>query len=479
MRKFAYLLTALLLAVQPVSGAADLPDLGEAARSDFTLAQEARVGQLIMRDIRQSPSFIDDPELTEYLNSLGYTLAAASQDPSRQFNFFVLNDPTLNAFALPGGNIGVHTGLILATRHESELAGVLAHEISHITQNHLGRMLEQQKQMQLPTLAALALAIIAARSNPQAAQAAISVSQATAIQSQLNFTRSNEREADRIGLQTLSRAGFDPEGMVDFFKRLEISTRLMENNAPEYLRTHPLTIQRIADMEDREEQLPYHQRKDSTDYILTQARARFLSTGEKEAREYFQRQAAMSGSNNSLAAYYGLSLLALKQQDYAHAAELFGHIPKPDSNPMLLHLAAEIALKNNSPDSGLEKYRQALKRFPTTLSLIQAYASALLDNGRNGEAVQFLRNQLDERPNSTTLYSLLARAYAQQGRPTDQHQAQAEAYARNGNLNGAIEQLQLALRDGKNASFYQLSTLEARLRELKQQDRAERENKNP
>lgn len=479
MRKLAYLVTALLLTLHPASNAADLPDLGEAARSDFTLAQEMRVGQLIMRDIRQSPDYVDDAELTDYLNKLGYTLAAASQDPSRQFNFFILKDPTLNAFALPGGNIGVHTGLILATRHESELAGVLAHEISHITQNHLGRMLEQQKQMQLPTLAALALAIIAARSNPQAAQAAISVSQATAIQSQLNFTRSNEREADRFGLQTLSRAGFDPEGMVDFFKRLEMSTRLMENNAPEYLRTHPLTTQRIADMEDRAEQLPYHQHKDSTDFILARARVRILATPEKEARDYFERQLKMAGDSNALAAYYGLSWLALNNRDYAQAAQLFNHIAKPESNPMLLHLGAEIALKNTGPDSGLEKYRQAIRRFPSTLPLIQGYATALLDNGRNAEATQFLRNQLDERSHTASLYSLLARAYAQQNRSVDQHQAQAEAYAESGNLNAAIEQLRLALREGKNTSFYQLSTLEARLRELKQQDRAERETRNP
>lgn len=474
MRTLAYLLSASLI-LAPAASANDLPDLGESARSEFTLAQETRIGSMIMQDIRQSPRYVDDAELSDYVNQLGYRLAGASQDSSsRQFNFFIINDPTLNAFALPGGNIGIHTGLLLAAQHESELAGVLAHEIAHITQSHLARMLEQQKQMQLPTLAALALAILAARSNPQVAQAAISLSQATAIQSQLDFSRDNEREADRIGMQTLNKARFDPRGMVDFFQRLQTTNRLMEHNAPEYLRTHPLTTQRIADMQDRVEQLPYRQHLDTLDFRLAKARARVLSTPASEASDFFNRQLKQDGQRDQASALYGLSLLALNNRQPQQASEYYARIPNPASDPMLLRLGAEVALAGNKIDAGLELYRQGIKRYPGSRALAIGYASALLEQQRNKDAIALLQKQLREHSTDDRMYELLARAYSRQGQQLEQHQAQAEAYAIQGNLTGAVEQIQLALQYGSNASFYQLSSLEARLRELKRQDLEQR-----
>jgi len=223
-------LLALILAIQPVL-AADLPDLGEVSRQYFSDQEEQALGRTIMRDVYADPRYLDDPEIENYLNQLGYKLVSASARNQRTFNFFVVDDPTINAFAMPGGNIGVHTGLLLAAQSESELASVIAHEIAHVTQNHLARMVAAQSQSYWPTMAALALALLASRSNPNVASAAIASTQAYSIQNQLNYSRDYEREADRLGYDTLTRAGFDPHAMSEFFERLQRANRFYDTSA--------------------------------------------------------------------------------------------------------------------------------------------------------------------------------------------------------------------------------------------------------
>jgi predicted Zn-dependent protease len=266
-------LLALILAVQPVM-AADLPDLGEVSRQYFSDQEEQALGRAIMRDVYADPRYLDDPEIETYLNQLGYKLVSVSSRNQREFTFFVVNDPTINAFAMPGGNIGVHTGLLLAAQSESELASVVAHEIAHVTQDHIARGVASQSQSYWPTMAALALALLASRSNPNVASAAIASTQAYSIQNQLNYSREYEREADRLGYDMLTRSGYDPRGMSGFFNRLQRANRFYDTSAPVYLRTHPLTTDRIADMEARSESAPYHQVQDSLDFQLVRARLR-------------------------------------------------------------------------------------------------------------------------------------------------------------------------------------------------------------
>jgi predicted Zn-dependent protease len=239
--KLLKILLALMTLAMPAAIGQGLPDLGDVSQSDFSPVQERRMGDSIMREIRSDRSYSDDAEAVDYLNTLGYRLVSASPDTRQDFDFFLILDPQVNAFALPGGFIGVNSGLILAAQSESELAGVMSHEIAHVTQRHIARMLSAQKQAQLISLAGLALAILAARANSDLAQAALVGSQANYIQTALNFTRDNEREADRVGFQILERAGFDPHGIPLFFERLQRSTRFHEGGAPSYLRTHPLT----------------------------------------------------------------------------------------------------------------------------------------------------------------------------------------------------------------------------------------------
>lgn len=459
----------LLLALAATRALGDgLPDLGDASQAVLSPQQERRIGERAMRDIRQDRNYDDDPELTQYLNDLGYRLVAASPDPGQRFEFFALKDPTINAFALPGGFIGVHTGLILAAQNESELASVLAHEIAHVTQHHLARMIASQKQATLPSLAALALAILAARSNPQVSQAAIATAQAGAIQSQLNFSRENEREADRVGLTILEKAGFDPRAMPAFFERLQRATRLYANNAPAYLRTHPLTYERIADLENRVQSLPHRQVPDSADFQLLRAKLQARQGLPEDAVAEFKARLKEGGSEMALR--YGLAVALLRAQRFDPAekelAVLESRFPP---NALVETLAAEAKLAQGQIQAALDQYRRALKAYPRYLALIYGYADALLQSRQAGTALQFVSNELQTFPDDYHLYQLQAKSYAALGKRLLQHRAQAEAYVRQDNIPAAIDQLRIALRSG-DGDFYEKSSAEARLKELQQSD---------
>ena len=266
-------LLALFLLLLPPAQAEGLPDLGDAGQVALSPQMERRIGESIIRDIRlRDPAYVDDPELIEYLNALGNRLVADSQDVRQEFEFFLIKDSTLNAFAMPGGYIGVHTGLIVAAQSESELAAVLAHEIAHVTQHHLARMVTKDGQLSVAMVAALALAILSR--NTQLGSAAAAIGQASAITAQIGFTRDFEREADRLGFLTLEKSKFDVRAMPDFFLRLQKSGRMYENNAPAYLRTHPVTTERIADAQNRIQGLAYKQTPDSLDFQLVRAKLR-------------------------------------------------------------------------------------------------------------------------------------------------------------------------------------------------------------
>jgi len=316
------LIAALLLAVPGVL-AQGLPDLGDVAQAGFTPLQERRLGESIMREIRADRDYYDEAEATDFINSLGNRLASRSTESRQEFEFFLIRDSQINAFALPGGFIGVNIGLMLAGQSESEVAGVLAHEIAHVTQRHIARMLQQQQQSSIVSIAALAAALLLSRANSQAAEAAIAFGQAGAIQNQLNFTRDNEREADRVGLQILDQAGFDPHGMSGFFERLQRATRVYESGAPTYLRTHPLTFERIADMQNRTEAMGYRQVPDSLGFQLIRAKLRAQLDAPRDAVAFFEQSLAERKFLSEAASRYGLVASLMRARDYTRArAEL-------------------------------------------------------------------------------------------------------------------------------------------------------------
>ena len=466
-------LLALSLAIQPVL-AADLPDLGEVSRQYFSDQEEQTLGRAIMRDVYVDPRYLDDPEIEAYLNQLGYKLVSVSSRNQREFTFFVVNDPSINAFAMPGGNIGVHTGLLLAAQSESELASVVAHEISHVTQDHIARMIASQSQSYWPTMAALALALLAARSNPNLASAAIASTQAYSIQNQLNFSRDYEREADRLGYEMLTRASFDPRGMSGFFNRLQRASRFYDSSAPAYLRTHPLTSDRIADMESRSASAPYLQVQDSLDFHLVRARLRAQENSPADAVIAQRNTLKEKRYGNETAARYGLVTALLRARQFKEAEiEAQKLLTGKNSSPMILQLLAHVAQASGNQTLTLQRYQSGSSTYPGYRPLQYGYLSALLAAGRSSDALVQVDKQQALYPLDRRLWQLAAQTHAQLGHRLLSHRAQAEASALSGNLVAAIEQITLGIKAG-DGSFYEMSAAEARRREWQETEKAQR-----
>lgn len=465
MKKSFLLPLALSLTLTwPSAYAIELPDLGESSRSYLTDTQEQTLARTIMRDIYSDPHYLNDPAIEAYLNDLGYKLASHSSGNQRIFDFFVLQDPTVNAFALPGGHIGVHTGLITTAESEAELSAVLAHEISHVTQQHLARMIASQDRSFWPTMAALAVAILASRSNPDAGTAAIAGVQALNMQNQLSFSREYEQEADRIGFDVLQSAGYDPHAMASFFERLQRSNRLYETNAPAYLRTHPLTYQRIADIESRLEKLPYKQYPDNKDFYLIRARIKSMDGTPSEAIAYFQSQLREKKYSSEAAAQYGLALAYLRANQPSDAEPAAQRAARLNPSPITALLLAQVASKNKK--DALARYRSGLASYPNYRPLIYGYAETLLDDHKPQEALNFLKPKTAFRTDDRRMWQLMGRSHDMLGQQLSSHRATAEALALAGDFRAAIEQLNLGLKAG-DGDFYDMSSAEARRREWK------------
>lgn len=468
-------LLAFALAIQPVV-AADLPDLGEVSRQYFSDQEEQALGRAIMRDVYADPRYLDDPEIETYLNQLGYKLVSVSTRNQREFNFFVVNDPSINAFAMPGGNIGVHTGLLLAAQSESELASVVAHEIAHVTQDHIARMVASQSQSYWPTMAALAVALLAARSNPNVASAAIASTQAYSIQNQLNYSRDYEREADRLGYEMLTRGGYDPRGMNGFFNRLERANRFYDSSAPAYLRTHPLTTDRIADMQARSEAAPYQQVEDSLDFQLVRARLRAQEDSPHDAVLAARSALKEKRYSSETAARYGLATALLRKREFREAeAEVEKLLAAKQVHPMIQQLAARAALAAGNPALALQRYQAGSAAHPGYRPLQFGHIEALLAASRSKEALEQVERQLALYPLDRRLWRLAAQTHAQLGNRLLSHRAQAEAAALSGNLVAAIEQISLGIKAG-DGSFHELSAAEARRREWQEVEKSQRKN---
>jgi predicted Zn-dependent protease len=447
----------------------NLPDLGDASQTEITPQVERRIGESIMREIRRDPAYVDDPEVRDYVQSVGNRLVAASGDTRQEFDFFVVRDKTVNAFAMPGGFIGVHTGLLLAAQTESEFAGVIGHEIAHVLQRHMARQYDAQSKISKLSMLAMALGLLMARSNPQVAQAAIMTGQAAPAAAFLNYSRDFEREADRVGYQLLDGAGFDTAGMPGFFERLQKATRLYENNAPTYLRTHPLTTERIADMQNRQASAPYRQRPDSMEFQLVRAKLRATDGTPQEAVAFFRTAFAEKRFANEAAAHYGYAVAAARAKDWKTAeSEINAARKLSPPQPMFETLAARI--KTESGDAaGAEKILSAARaQFPASIAIRLDLAETLQRLGRNKEAIALLDELAKGGLREPRVYGLIAKSYAALGQRTQQHRALAESYLLQGSLPAAIEQLQFA-QAAADTDFYTLSAIDARLRELKAQ----------
>jgi predicted Zn-dependent protease len=446
----------------------ELPELGDSSEAALSAGQERSIGYGIMRQIRAQPNYLDDPDVTNYLNRVGYRLVSVSPDSRIDFNFFVLKDSSVNAFALPGGYIGVHSGLFLTAQTESELAGVLGHEIAHVTQKHIARMVAMQQRAGMASLAAIAVAILAARSNPQAAAGAIAAAQAQALSNQLAFTRENEREADRTGLQIVERSGYDPHAMPVFLERLQRATRLYDaGTVPSYMRTHPITYERIADVQNRTMNLAYRQIPDSLDFHLVRAKLRATIGETRDAITFFDEQIADRKFNSEIGVRYGLVVALLRAENLKRALDEMRVLRRmAPANAMITALEGRLKLAQKDRDGALRIFADGVKAFPGSSALGYEYADALIAAGKLDAALAALDVQLLKDQNDGHLYELQAKAYEAQGKIALNHKTLAEAFLSKGNLQAAIEQLQLAQR-APDGDFYDKSSIEARLRELR------------
>jgi beta-barrel assembly-enhancing protease len=444
----------------------DLPELGDVSQTVLSAQDEQRIAEQILREVAVSDEVLQDVEIIDYLQALGNRLAAASDDKQQAFYFFIVKDPSINAFAMPGGVIGVHTGLFLASNSESELASVLGHEIGHVTQHHLARMLAKQKTDTFKNIAGIALALLVSRANPELASGALTASSAAVMQRQLDYTRAHEREADRVGLSVLENAGFDPRGMPAFFTTLQRGSRFVEGSAPSFLRTHPLTTERISDVENRVTNMPYKQVASSLDYHFVRAKLRASSGLAQADIDQFNNNIKAGRYADETAEHYGLALAMLRKNDISSAREQVKWLNEHGvKSTFIENLKARVEVAGNNPQEAAKQYVAALKQYPENRALIYGYAEHFLALKQSKEMIAFVKVKQPLYPNDPYFYELLAKAYFMQQKDLLRYQAQGEAYYRKYNLDKAVEQMSFAAK-ADDGTFYEKSIVEARLKQL-------------
>jgi predicted Zn-dependent protease len=456
----------------------ELPDMGDSSGTLMSPAEEKEFGEEFFRSLHSQITINQDAEIQEYIQSIGQKLVANSNEPSHPFHFFVVMENDINAFAGPGGYIGVNSGLILITEAESELASVMAHEISHVTQRHLFRAAEAAGHLTIPTVAATLAAILLGTKSPALGQAAIMAIQAGSVQFQINFTRENEEEADRVGMQTLSASQFDPRSMPTFFERLQQATRFYGQGVPEFLRTHPVTTSRISDTRGRAETYPYKQYPDSLDYQLTKAKIRIISDTDTAAvNEYFQIRLRQGTTEQRAVARYGMGLIALKGEKYKEAENVFQALSHEyPEQPQYAIALAHTAMDARNFNVAFNRYQKLIEQFPDNTAIKFEYISSLLNAGKTEQAQNNLHALNPETQKLPIYWQLLSQAYSDLNQPAESHRYLAEYYFAMGQTKDAILQISLAQKS-KGLNFQLSSILSERLKFFLSQEQEAKRNR--
>ena len=424
----------------------ELPDMGDSAGALISPAEEKQFGEAFFRSLHAQVTINQDSEIQQYIQTIGEKLVAHSDTPSYPFHFFVVLENDINAFAGPGGYIGVNSGLILMTEAESELASVMAHEIAHVTQRHLYRSYEASSRLSIPMAAATLGAILLGTQSAAAGQAAIMAIQAGSVQFQIDFTREHEAEADRVGMQTLSSSTYDPRSMPTFFERLQQSTRYSGQNVPEFLRTHPVTASRISDTRGRADNYPYKQYPDSLAYQLIKTKLQvLLSRDDHEIRAILQARLNQGLPEQHTVAKYGLGLLALKMQNFAEAETIFQTLTQ--ANPEQPHYAAALArtaLEASNYKLALTRYQKLTAQFPDNDAIKLEYVGALLKTANPVAAKNLLLTTSLKTQSLPVFSELLAQIYGDLNQPAESHRYLADYYFATGETQQAILQIRLA-----------------------------------
>ncbi len=456
----------------------ELPDMGDSSGTLMTPAEEKEFGEAFFRSLHSQISINQDAEIQQYIQSIGQKLVANSDAPSHPFHFFVVMENDINAFAGPGGYIGVNSGLILMTEAESELASVMAHEIAHVTQRHLFRAAEAASRLSIPTAAATLAAILLGTQSPALGQAAIMAIQAGSVQFQIDFTRENEAEADRVGMQTLAGSHFDPRSMPTFFERLQQSTRYYGQAIPEFLRTHPVTASRISDTRGRAETYSYKQYPDSLEYQLTKAKLRVLTAADTaEPLKYFQSRLTQGTTEQRTVARYGMGLIALNGQKFKEAENIFQSLTQ--KNPEQDQYAAALArtaLESRNYSTALSRYKKLVRQFPNNTAIKLEYINSLLKTGHVEQARKSLFSLDPETRQLPVYWQLLAQVYSSLNQPAESHRYLAEYYYATGQTRNAILQIRLA-QESKGLNFQLSSILSERLTFFLNQEQEAKRNR--
>ena len=447
----------------------NLPELGDYSSSKISESDEVLIGRQILFQVNQSDSIIRDIEISDYLDLLGKKLINASTDPAKKIEFFIVSDPSINAFAMLGGVIGVHSGLFLASNTESELASVISHEIAHINQKHISRFLLQQERASYQSTFIMAVALLLARSNPQLASTAMAGASAGSVQGALDFTRENEKEADRVGIQTLNNAGFDVRGARDFFTTLKQANQFSGGAAPAFLQTHPITSNRINDIEDRLKDFPYKQRVDNQTFHYVKGKLKALLDNREDTKNILEENIKNKIYINEGGERFALAYIYLIDNEFIKSYEQMQWLfDNEQSNPMLSQLYINYLIKTNKVTEAKKIYEQNLNFFPSNRSFIYGLADLYLETQDSEKAIKLLKENEQKFSQDPILYKLFAKGYANQGKKLLQYENLAEAAYYNFNLQEAIIRMDLAIK-ANDGDFYQKSRVESRLKQFQKE----------
>lgn len=470
------LLIAAIVAAATTAGASDsvrLPDLGGTSTQVLTPREAESFPREFEQYMRANELLVEDPLIRDFFSDMGFRLVSYSDSANEPFHFFVLRERSINAFAAPAGVIALHSGLILEAKDENEVAGVVAHEIAHVTQDHIARGMENSQQVSFPTMLAalgLALAAGAAGAEGDAAQAILMGGMSLAQQFQINHTRQAEAEADRIGIALLARGGYEPEGMTRFFERLNMISRAMGEGPPEYLRTHPLTVNRIAEARTRAEQLDRRGSREGTDFHFVQARLRAMMTDAASAETWFRSRLEGESDRPEAAMRYGLAMTLLGDRRLEGAREEVERLLEADPNRQLYQLLhADLLVAEGRVADSLEILEELYLQYAGNRLVTTQYARTLMherDAERAARASEVLRSYLRDYPDDVQMTELYARAADRAGDEVRAAEALAESYYMRGSILEAIVQLE-RINDREDLDYYQRSRVTARLNQLR------------
>jgi predicted Zn-dependent protease len=448
----------------------DLPDIGSPAAAVLNGTDEYQLGAMVIHQLRDQNAILEDPEITEYLNALGSRLATQAPDGAPHFQFFAVRDTAINAFALPGGFICINAGLITQTRSESELAGVMAHEMAHVTQHHIARQIRAQSQQSLTTAAAMLAAILLGSlggGGGQAIEGGIAAAQGLAVQQQINFTRDNEAEADRVGITFLAGAGFDTRAMANFFDTIGRTEGLAGTYIPAMLQDHPVTSVRIAEARARAAQFGPQKVKESLSYQLIRERVRVVTwPGDQDVEKYYATK--LTKNTSDLGTRYGEALALMADNRPVDAEKILDKLTEQHDGLTLLHAAlGQAQVKAGQTNDGVASLHHAVELFPRNVPVTIRYAEALMKADRAAEAHSVLLDLFNNVPPTPEQIRLTALAASAAGDPGDAYFYMGEYQIAGGDLPMAAQQLQLALAT-PNLTQVQRSRYQARLDEVRE-----------